>query len=64
MQFCNNDLNQNSGFLGHVQCISELCFKFHVPASNTFGCVMETRVVLQCDMVQNVYVIQGGVILQ
>ena len=37
----------------HVQCISELCFKCHVPASNTLVGVAETRIVLQCDMVQN-----------
>ena len=48
----------------HVQCISELCFKFQVPASNTSGGVAETRIVLQCGMVQNMSVIQGDVIQQ
>ena len=31
----------------HVQCISELCYKFQVPALNTLG-VAETKTVLQC----------------
>ena len=50
----------------HVQCIhvSELCFKFQVPATNTLGGVAETRIVLQCGMVQNMSVIKGDVILQ
>ena len=46
------------------QCISELCCKFPIPTSNTVGGDAETRTVLQCDMVQNMYVIQGDVILQ
>ena len=36
-----------------VQSMSELYFKFQVPASNTLGEVAETRIVLRCDMVQN-----------
>ena len=45
------------------QCISELCFKFQVPALNTLGGVAETKIVLQCGVVKNMYVIQGDVIL-
>ena len=41
----------------HVQCISELCCKFQIPALNTAGGDAETRTVLKCDMVQNMYVI-------
>ena len=33
------------------------------PTSNTVRGDAETRTVLQCDMVQNMYVIQGDVIL-
>ena len=31
----------------HVQCISELCCKFEIPASKTVGGVGETRILLQ-----------------
>ena len=48
----------------YVQCISELCFKFQVPASNTLGGIAATKIVLQCGMVQNMCFIQGDVILQ
>ena len=48
----------------YVQCMSELCCKLQIPAFNTVGEDAETRTVLQCDMVQYIYVIQGGVILQ
>ena len=45
-------------------CMSELSCKFQILTSNTIGGDAETRAVLQCDMVQNMYVIQGDVILQ
>ena len=64
---CNSAIMIESKFCflyAYVQCISELCFKFQVPASNTLGAVAETRIVLQCDMVQNMNVIQVDVILQ
>ena len=48
----------------HVQGMSELCSKLQIPASKTVGGDGETRSVLQCDMVQNMYVIQGNIILQ
>ena len=35
--------------------MSELCSKFQIPATNTVGADAETRTVLQCDMVQNMY---------
>ena len=41
----------------HVQCISDLCCKFQIPALNTAGGDAETRTVLKCDMVQNMFVI-------
>ena len=44
--------------------MAELCCKFQIPTSNTVGGDAETRTVLQCDMVQNMYVIQWDVILQ
>ena len=47
-----------------VQCMSELCIKFQIPATNTVGADVETRTVLQCNMVQNMYVIQGDIILK
>ena len=62
--FCNNVLDKNSFSLIHVQCMSELCCKIQIPTSNTVGGDAVTRTVLQCDMVQNMYVIQGDVILQ
>ena len=43
--------------------MSELCCKFQIPALNTLGEDAETRTVLQCDIVQNMYDIQGGVFL-
>ena len=65
MQFCNNDLNQNSVSFMHMSNAYLKCFfKFQVSASNTFGGVAETTIVLQCDMVQTMSVIQGDVILQ
>ena len=30
----------------------EMCSKFQIPASNIVGEVMETHIVLQCDMVK------------
>ena len=42
----------------------ELCCKFQIPTSNTVGGHAESRPLLQCDMVQNMFVIQGDVILQ
>ena len=36
----------------HAQCMSELCSKFQICASNTVGGVAETQTVLQCDMVK------------
>ena len=39
-------------FYAHVQCMSELCCKFQIPASNTVGGVAETGTVLQCYMVK------------
>ena len=43
--------------------MSELCCKFQILTSNTVGGDAETRTVPQFDMVQNMYVIQGDVIL-
>ena len=37
----------------YVKCMSELCCKFRITASNTVGEDAETRTVLQCDIVQN-----------
>ena len=48
----------------NAQCMPELCCKFQIPTSNTVGVDAETRTVLQCDMVKNMSVIQGDVILQ
>ena len=48
----------------YVQCMSDLCCKFQIPTLNTVGGDAETRSLLQCDMVQNMSVIQGDVILQ
>ena len=64
---CNSKIMYESKFCflyAHVQCLFELCFKFQVHALNTLGGVAVTRTELQCDMVQNMYVIQGDVILQ
>ena len=44
--------------------MSELCCKLQIPASNTVQGDSETRTVLQCDMVQNMYAIQDDIILQ
>ena len=44
--------------------MSGLRSKFQIPASNTVGGDAETRTVLHCDMVQNMYGIQGDIILQ
>ena len=55
--FCNNDLNQNSA---HVQCMSELCCNFQIPASNTLGGVAETRIVLQSVTDVRTYVRTNG----
>ena len=38
--------------------------QFQIPASNTVGGDVETRAVQQCDIVQNIYVFQGDIILQ
>ena len=43
-----------------VQCMSKLCRKFQIPATNTVRADAETRTVLQCDMVQNMYDISRG----
>ena len=43
--------------------MSELCSKFQIPASNTVG-VAEIQTAPQCDTVQNMYLIQGDIILQ
>ena len=43
----------------HVQCMSELCSKFQIPATNTVGADAETRTRLQCDMVQNLCHLRG-----
>ena len=42
----------------------ELCSKFQIPATNTVGADAEKRTVLQCDMVQHMFVIQGDIILK
>ena len=48
-----NDLKLKFCFLyAHDQCMSELCPKFQIPASNTTERVAETRTVLQCDMIK------------
>ena len=39
----------------------ELCSKFQISVTNTEGADAETRTVLQCDVVQNMYVIQGDI---
>ena len=44
--------------------MSELCSKFQIPALNTVGRAAETQTVLPCDMIQNMYVIQGDIILK
>ena len=36
----------------HVQCMSELCCKFQMPASKTVGGAAETQTVGQCIMVK------------
>ena len=36
----------------HVQCMSELCCKFQMPAANTVRGVAETQTVVRCDMVK------------
>ena len=43
----------------HVQCMSELCFKFQMPASNTVGGVAETQTVVRCDMVKICMLFKG-----
>ena len=47
-----------------VQCMFELCSKFQIPATNTVEADAETRTVPQSDMVQNMYVFQGDIILK
>ena len=42
----------------HVQCISELCFNFQIPASNTLGGVVETRTVLKRMTDVRMYVVR------
>ena len=42
----------------HVQCMSELCSKFQMTASNIVGGVAETQTVVLCNMVK-ICVIQG-----
>ena len=42
----------------HMQCMSELCSKFQMTASNTVSGVAETQTVVRCNMVK-IYVIQG-----
>ena len=41
----------------HAERMSELRYKFQIPASSTVGGDAETRTVLQCDMIQNMHVI-------
>ena len=48
----------------HVQFMSELHCKFQIPTSNIVGGDAETRAVLQCDVVQNMYANQGDITLQ
>ena len=43
----------------HVQCMSELCCKFQMPASNTVGGVAETQTVVRCDMVKICMLFKG-----
>ena len=43
----------------HVQCMSELCCKFQMPASNTVGGVAETQTVVRYDMVKMCTLFKG-----
>ena len=43
----------------HVQCMSELCCKFQMPASNTVGEVAETQKVVRCNMVKICMLFKG-----
>ena len=43
----------------HVQCMSELCCKFQMPALNTVGGVAETQTVVRCDMVKICMLFKG-----
>ena len=43
----------------HVQCMSLLCCKFQMPASNTVGGVAKTQTVVQCDMVKICMLFKG-----
>ena len=43
----------------HVQCMSELCCKFQMPASNTVGGTAETQTVVRCDMVKLCMLFKG-----
>ena len=43
----------------HVQCMSELCSKFHLTASNTVGGVAETQTVVWCNMVKICMLFKG-----
>ena len=43
----------------HVQCMSELCSKFQIPASNNVGGVAETLTVVRCYMVKICMLFKG-----
>ena len=48
----------------HVQYMSELCFKFQMPASNTVRGVVEIQTVVRCDMVKIRFCYSTDIILQ
>ena len=51
-QFYKNNLDKFFFIYANFHCISDLCCKFQIPASNTVCGFAATRTLLQCDMVK------------